>query len=335
MTEKEIDALLQQYEPRIREAFLAAIAEITNGVILARVIDALQKGDINAAADAISVDPRAFSEISLILSELYFSAGKAQAKDISESANVNFWFNFMSGEAVNWVSAFANALIARIVSSASESIIGAIRDGIDRGDGPQKIVLDVVGRKNMRTGRRDGGVIGLTEKFQSMLSRAKDNLKSAVPEKMKEYLGLSLREKKMDGLVSSAIRGGRALTNEEVIQVTHLLAKNALNARAALFSGHAARTAIQKAQDDALWQAVRDGLIDADLTTKTWNSQKDNRVRRTHTHVSLDGQTVPFSQPFVSISGVRLRYPYDPDADVKETIGCRCFLKYNFRTRRR
>lgn len=60
--------------------------------------------------------------------------------------------------------------------------------------------------------------------------------------------------------------------------------------------------------------------------TKTWISQRDNKVRSAHRH--LDGKTVPIDQPFY-VNGVPIRFPGDPLAPIELIIQCRCFLKYS------
>lgn len=64
----------------------------------------------------------------------------------------------------------------------------------------------------------------------------------------------------------------------------------------------------------------------AGWNSKRWISQRDDRVR--HTHMVLDGKTVPVPAVFTSPSGAKLRYPGDPRAPMSERAGCRCFLTF-------
>jgi hypothetical protein len=54
---------------------------------------------------------------------------------------------------------------------------------------------------------------------------------------------------------------------------------------------------------------------------KRWLATEDKRTRPDH--VEADGQTVPFSQPFI-VGGFQMQHPHDPDAPAKEVINCRC-----------
>lgn len=61
---------------------------------------------------------------------------------------------------------------------------------------------------------------------------------------------------------------------------------------------------------------------------KQWNTQRDNKVRRTTFHRRIDGQTVDIDDYF-RVEGYRARFPSDrenlPEFDV---YGCRCYLTY-------
>jgi hypothetical protein len=59
--------------------------------------------------------------------------------------------------------------------------------------------------------------------------------------------------------------------------------------------------------------------------SKTWVSQKDEKVRSAHR--ILDGTTVAIDRPFY-VNGVPIRFPGDPLAPIELIIQCRCYLKY-------
>lgn len=66
----------------------------------------------------------------------------------------------------------------------------------------------------------------------------------------------------------------------------------------------------------------------ASCSTSTWHTMKDNGVR--HTHVPLDGKTLPMGQYF-NVGGCQMRFPKDllyAEDYPEEYIGCRCFATY-------
>lgn len=332
MTRREIDALLAQYEPRRREAFMRAISETVDAITLLRVLEALERRDIEAAVRAIGLDPAAFGPLQLAISETYYAAGMGEAASIRahdpDGNRVVFRFGVRNIETEEWLRASSASLVTGIVEDQANGLRQSFAAGLARGDNPRTTALDVIGRVSRASGRREGGIIGLTSLQAGYVDRARDNLLSGDPARMREYLTLGRRDKRFDRTVLKAIREGRALTSEEVTKITGRLADSYLQLRGETIARHETMQAIAKGRDDAIRQAVAAGKIEADTTTKTWRNAADGRVRPTHQHGSLGGQTVPLDQPFISASGARLRYPHDPAAPTSETLGCRCWVDY-------
>ena len=66
--------------------------------------------------------------------------------------------------------------------------------------------------------------------------------------------------------------------------------------------------------------------IDEGYTTKTWVTERDNRVRKTHKEV--DGVTIPIKEYFIVGNGVMLA-PHDEYNNPDECVNCRCSLKFS------
>lgn len=64
------------------------------------------------------------------------------------------------------------------------------------------------------------------------------------------------------------------------------------------------------------------------MKKKTWVTMRDKKVRKTHRNV--DGKTIDIMNLF-DVGGLLMRYPKDYDADStgKETVNCRCTIKYH------
>lgn len=75
---------------------------------------------------------------------------------------------------------------------------------------------------------------------------------------------------------------------------------------------------------DEMIVAIRSGM-----TTKTWNTMRDNKVR--HTHREVDGVTVGILEPF-KVGNSLLMFPGDAEtygADLDEIANCRCHATYS------
>lgn len=64
-------------------------------------------------------------------------------------------------------------------------------------------------------------------------------------------------------------------------------------------------------------------------TKKTWITERDNRVRKTHREVN--GETIPIDRYFL-VGNSLMMYPHDNitmDIEPQEVINCRCSIKYS------
>lgn len=66
--------------------------------------------------------------------------------------------------------------------------------------------------------------------------------------------------------------------------------------------------------------------IEKGYTRKTWITERDNRVRKTHREV--DRETIEITEMFL-VGNSLMAYPHDFNAEAKEICGCRCSIKYS------
>lgn len=70
-----------------------------------------------------------------------------------------------------------------------------------------------------------------------------------------------------------------------------------------------------------LQKAIEEGYV-----KKRWVTEKDNRVRRTHS--AVEGKTIPITEYFI-VGDVPMMMPHDPEClDEREIVNCRCSLEY-------
>ncbi len=61
---------------------------------------------------------------------------------------------------------------------------------------------------------------------------------------------------------------------------------------------------------------------------KTWNTQRDDRVRKTVFHQGIDRETVEIHNTF-NVSDYIARYPADSSLPYYDRFGCRCYLTFH------
>lgn len=64
---------------------------------------------------------------------------------------------------------------------------------------------------------------------------------------------------------------------------------------------------------------------DQGFTMKTWHTQRDNRVRKSHR--AVEGKTIPINDYF-EVGGGEMLFPRDYVNNPEECVNCRCSLSY-------
>lgn len=326
------EELLENVEPKLAEAFRQSVQAIRDNVILARVVEKLERGDINGAIAALQIEPEAFAALDRAILEAYNAGGVNAITEypaIKDPDGNRVLFSFgvrnEAGEAA--LRQHSSSLITGISDDAKEAARVMLSEGLAQGRNPTSTALDLVGRQSRITGRREGGIIGLSSHQVGFIEKYRAGLLSGDAELMKAYLGLATRDKRFDRTVTVAINAGKPLSAAAVQQIIGRLSDRNLLLRGEMIARTETMTALGMARDDAMRQQINAGKIAAQDVTKKWHSAGDSRVR--HTHRILNGQGVPIDGLFQSPSGAALRYPGDPLAPISETSGCRCWVSYD------
>lgn len=330
-TREIVEGLLATYDARLRAAFLSAVDDIRSVIVLRVVVERLEKGDVNGAIAAMHLDVDAFSKLELAIADAYNAGGAATVENLPRLTDpagnrVVFRFGVRNLEAETWLRQHSSALVTRIVDDQREGIRTALEEGLSKGLNPRATALDVVGRVNRATGKREGGIIGLTAPQERYVASAREELTSGDPKQMRAFLDRQRRDKRFDKTILKAIKDGKPLDKETVNRIVGRYSDRLLDLRGEMLARTEAMTALGKSREDAIRQQIAAGKISAQDVTKIWHSAGDKRVR--HTHEALDGQSAMLDGSFHSPSGALLRFPHDPQAPASEIIGCRCYLEY-------
>jgi len=324
-----IDDLLNRYDPIIAQAFRKAVEDVQNSVDLQRLIAALSAGDLNAAVNALHLDAAAYGPLVEAIRQAYGESGAASAgiANAQTPAGVVIRFNIRNPRAEAWLANRSSNLVTRIVEDQRAAIRAALQAGMERGVNPRTAALDIVGRVNRATGKREGGIIGLTSTQEAAARAARDELASGDAALLRNYLTRERRDRRFDRSVASAIREGRPVPAAIVASATDRYRARLLELRGSTIARTEALASLHAARQEAYLQAVEDGKVaEADIR-RVWQSAGDSRVR--HTHAILHGKSAGLREPFRSASGAMLMFPGDPSAPPSETINCRCGIRYD------
>lgn len=328
MPRNRFDQIIDAWEPRLKAAFLKAVADIRGAAQIKVIAERLERGDIEGALQAVGVDPVRFRGYDAAMQQAFLAGGDDTAGKVPrirqpDGSRLEVLFDIRNPNAETWLRGRSSRRISEIVADQRAMIREHLRAGMEAGKNPRAVALDLVGRVDSTTKRRTGGAIGLTASQEQWVRNYRAALSN--PGTMQEALSRTLRDKRFDRAVTAAIKSGKPLTVEQIDAMVRNYRNRALRYRAETIARTEAMAALHQGSTEGMRQAIADGKIDAAIVTKTWHTAGDDRVR--HSHRAMSGQQVGFYESFTAPSGARLEYPGDPNAPAEEIINCRCWME--------
>ena len=240
-------------------------------------------------------------------------------------------FNGRHPEAEAWTKTAGSKLVTEIVADQLTGIQSYISESIAAGSNPRSTALEIVGRLNRATGKREGGIIGLTSQQMGWVQNARAEL--ADPAKMANYFTRESRDLQFDSMVRKALSEGRALSKADIDKITGVMSERLLKYRGEVIARTEALNALRAGRHETWRQAIERGTLNASDVIVEWSATMDKRTR--HSHMVLDGQKVTFGKAFKSELGSLMEYPGDTThgAVAADIIQCRCMAVYRRRRR--
>lgn len=233
----------------------------------------------------------------------------------------------------------SSRLVTMIVDDQREAIRVVIEDGIAKGRGPRDTALDIVGRVNRATGKREGGIVGLNAPQTRVWTKIRDALET--PEGVRSLLVKdqatgkwkpalkSINTATFNRLVRAASKG-EALSRADAALSMRQVSNAMLKERGEAIARTETMTSLNAGRDQGIRQLIEAGSITEDQVRKIWDSSgADGRTR--DTHLGMEAQERRLDEPFVTPMGYRLMHPGDASlgAPGSETINCRCVLRFS------
>lgn len=330
----KIEAAVEAMQPALRKAFLDAIADIRSAAQIALVAGHLERGDVEAAIAALHLDAAFLAPLDDALRQAYVSGGNATLqmltglRDPRTSGPLVIRFDRGNPRPERWLREHSSKLIREITEEQRAGIREVLVEGMAAGRNPRSTALEIVGRLNGATGKREGGLIGLTSSQMKTATNAETELLSGDPAAMKNYLGRKLRDRRYDSRVLKAIEEGRRLNAVDAAQMVQRYRDRMLKMRGDFIARTESMAAFGASQWEAMHQIVDTGALQASQIRKVWRSAGDGRVR--HSHQALNGTELAMDEAFRSpATGALMQYPGDTEhgAHGEDVIGCRCICE--------
>lgn len=346
---------LDSLEPPMRRAFersidriiaRASIGELTDAINDQAVISAMRMliempwmaEEIAASAvldnvmTAAGVTDAAFAEMHEAIREAFKAAGAFyMAAEVPSRFGMNFR---MTTPRVNeWLDQRSSQLITGdLIPEQRRAVQIALSNGVGAGRNPRDVALDIVGRIN-NTGRRAGGIIGLTSQQADAVAfygtrkgvTGWFGMKGDLINLRPSYFTRKLRDHRYDAMVRRAIDSGTPLTNKQIETITGRYADRLLKLRGDTIARTESIAAANGAGQEAMEQVIDEGLAERGAVQKQWDSTRDGRARPAHW--AANGKRVNIDAPF-NIGGEMLMYPGDSNGSAWNVINCRCFVQH-------
>lgn len=322
-----LDRMTKRFTPQIREAFLAAIDDVKSGVILDQLIAAIGLGDVNKAFQLLGFNDAAMRPITRAIERAFEDAGDEFGAAIPRRHNrAVFRFDLRNPRSETYLRQHSSDLVTRITFEQRELVRVKLNEAMRDGVNPRNTALDIVGRIDPITGRRVGGVVGLSGPQERFVANARADFKAV--ETMPRWFTRTRRDKRFDGIVRKAIEAGELLPADKVDKLITRYSDSLLQLRGETIARTETISALNRSQQEAYTQAIEQGTVARDAVKRIWDSSgNDGRTR--DTHLAMDGQAVGMDEPFKTPDGFSLMFPGDVSlgAPPEETINCRCRVR--------
>lgn len=337
-TRRQLDRIAERRRRTVLAAWNEVLSDIRDQATIQEIAHALNAGRVDSAVDLLQLDRATYEPLEHEILEAYREGGRTGAGQVGripmeQGGQLVARFDIRAPGAEAWAASMSSRLVVEIVETQRETVRGYIVQGLANGQNPRSVALDLVGRVSQATRRREGGIIALTSQQAGWVQSARQELESLDP----NYLTRRLRDRRFDAAFERALREGRPMRDGQIDAAVNRMQTRAERYRAETIARTESINALRAGQHEAISQAFEQSdILDKEIE-KEWSATMDDRTREDHRF--LDGQTVPYDQPFITAEGYQLMYPGDSSlgAPARETIDCRCgsITRVNFGARAR
>ena len=320
--------------PEVRKLFLEAMAQIVNRAVVEEMAKAIDENDLEALYEASGFTPAVLNGIINKINEVYEDTANITVDSWPKRIQTPFGrkipiFNIRNERVEQQLKNYSNEFVTNISDEVKETLRVMLSDGMSKGANPRDTALNIVGRINPLSKKREGGVIGLS----SNQARWSLNARRYLENLDEKYFELGLRDKRFDSLVRKAIAERRKLTKEDIDRLIVSYNNKALKYRADAIARTETMQSINRGEWAAIEEGIENGYFKSKQIKKWWSDAHDGRTRKTHFQLGKKynrDNAIPYEEAFVTKTGEKLMYPGDKSlgASPREIIHCRCKAVY-------
>lgn len=321
--------------PEIQQLFLKAMEDVADRAMIDEMVKAIESNDLDGLVTASGYTPAVLAQIVKRLEDVYNESGYMTTDGFPSRVRTPFGMSRPIYDPRNLrverdLANTSGNFITRINEDVKENVRLVLSESFALGKNPRKTALDLVGRINPQTKKRQGGLIGLAPNQVEWSAKVRSNLENLND----DYFKMGLRDKRFDGIVKKSIESGKPLTSDKISKLVSAYNNKALKFRADMISRTETIKSLNKGKYAAVMQLVDEGASQKEDIKKWWDdSGEDGRTRSSHADLGKrysKKKAIPLDEPFTTMNGDKLMYPGDSSlgANPRELINCRCEVQY-------
>jgi hypothetical protein len=330
------EALLEKADAEVRDAFLAAVYSARSKVDLGALVAMIEAGDIEGVIALLRMDQGVLWPLEEALRRSYLAGGVAVDAFAPTGIEGRFGFNGRHLRAEADIARIGGDLVRTLEREQNEAIRAVLLDAIERNRSSSQTALEIVGRKSLASGLREGGIVGLSGPQTDRYLKVQRLMQTAegVQELVVKKNGLLTVRYKVNAATSNRIiaayrKGGAVAAPDQTISERQY--KNQLlRQRGQLIAQNEAHTAQSAGRHEAYRQML--DRPDIEAVTCKWIHGFSRDARPDHKR--MDGEVRNFGEGFVMDDGTVMQYPHDPAGGVRHSASCRCTAFYRAIPRR-
>ncbi len=323
-----MDALLKKLEGPVRRVLEKAVQRAKSRAQFNALVTAIEAGNIDAIMLAAGYREGMWSVVTEQIRTAYAESGLlVMAADLSRGFELDFDIN--NPRAEGWLRNNSSQLITRLKMDQRSAIQEILQSGMAKGSNPRTTALDIAGRIG-KTGRRQGGVVGLNQQQVKVAERMSGDLLGIhiTPENkamQQRYFSRKLRDRRFDAMVRRAIADGKPLPQKARDKIVGRYKDRLLKHRGDTIARTETLAAINAASDEALHQVVEEGLAPRNAVIRIWRHSYSADERPGH--LMMSGQERGLDEMFVNPLTFAV-LPYPGSGPGSEVFNCRCYIEH-------
>lgn len=319
MAQSRFTTVAEQFEPRIRNALIAAFNELRTQQSRAAIEDALVTGGIDVVLNlfdnmGVVID----SHIGDLLDDAIRAGGQTTVAALPAAVIINpsYRFDLFNPATVDFIRNYKLNLIQTISSNTREAVRNSLAEDSIAGVNPRRTATNF--RNNL----------GLTPRQE----QAVRNYETALRELNRDALRRELRDKRFDRTILNAIDSDSPLSEEQITRFTNRYRERYIRYRSEVIARTESLRAVSIGNQASIRQMIDNGDVDEENVRKRWVFTRDARTRNEHRRIpglNPDGRRL--DEPFETPLGP-LQFPRDPSGSASNTVQCRCTVRYEILT---